>query len=75
MSATATKTRKQHDISRTERLPKGWTWYDNMSVINPDGVIVYLTSGLRAEQDIARAIAKVIEDRSTAALRQKNQIA
>lgn len=58
-------------VSRTERLPQGWKWHDNLSVINGEGQIVYLTTGLRDEENIKRAITKVMENRGAAALRQK----
>lgn len=50
---------------RTERLPNGWQWVGPMKVRNGD-VIVYLTSGIRGDDAVARHIGEVMKKRDSA---------
>lgn len=60
---------------RPEPLPAGWHWLSHDMVRNEQGEIVFLTSGLRHEKDIARAISATVMRHEETGLRKRLEAA
>lgn len=79
MSATAEKPTTK--IRRTERLPSDWAWHNNMAVkhkteTNADGspFIVYLTTGMRSDKNIAFHLSHVLKARRSAEIQNNSDL-